>query len=102
MDNNILACEYGISQLESMIDSGYYIDLNQGMDARLVTDRVAQILSKLKWISYIRFSCDTIGQIEAIENTVNLLLSYGVKHIRFSYICLLQKILKTLHIVLNV
>ena len=79
MDNNILACEYGISQLESMIDSGYYIDLNQGMDARLVTDRVAQILSGLKWISYIRFSCDTIGQIEAIENTVNLLLSYGVK-----------------------
>ena len=79
MDNNILACEYGIAQLESMIDSGYYIDLNQGMDARLVTDRVAQILSKLKWISYIRFSCDTIGQIEAIENTVNILLAYGVK-----------------------
>ena len=35
MDNNILACEYGIAQLESLIGSGYAIDLNQGMDARL-------------------------------------------------------------------
>lgn len=36
MDNNILVCEYGVTELESMIDSGYAIDLNQGMDARLV------------------------------------------------------------------
>ena len=41
MDNNILASEYGVSQLESMIGSGYAIDLNQGMDARLVNDRIA-------------------------------------------------------------
>ena len=40
MDNNILSCEFGISQLESMIGSGYAIDLNQGMDARLVTELV--------------------------------------------------------------
>ena len=41
MDNNILACEYGITQLESLIGSGYAIDLNQGMDARLVDERIA-------------------------------------------------------------
>lgn len=79
MDNNILACEYGIQQLESLIDSGYTIDLNQGMDARLVNVRIAKILSQLKWIRYIRFSCDTIAQIQAIENTANLLMEFGVK-----------------------
>lgn len=79
MDNNILACEYGIRQLESLIDSGYQIDLNQGMDARLVTDKIAAILSKIKWIKYIRFSCDTTAQIKAIENAAELLLKYGVK-----------------------
>ena len=79
MDNNILACEYGINQLESLIDSGYAIDLNQGMDAQLVTDRIAEILSRLKWIRYIRFSCDTTGQIKAVENAVRLLEKYGVK-----------------------
>lgn len=82
MDNNILACEYGIQQLESLIDSGYSIDLNQGMDARLVTDRIAEILSRLKWIKYIRFSCDTTGQIKAVENAVRLLEMHGVKPYR--------------------
>lgn len=79
MDNNILACDYGIKQLESLIDSGYKIDLNQGMDARLVTDEIAQILSRLKWIRYLRFSCDSTPQIAAIHKTAELLGKYGIK-----------------------
>lgn len=82
MDNNILACEYGIHQLESLIDSGYSIDLNQGMDARLVNNRIAKIISRLKWIKYIRFSCDTISQIKAIKNVAELLTKHGVKPYR--------------------
>ena len=46
---------------------------NQGMDARLVTDRIAGILARLKWIRFIRFSCDQIPQIEAIERAAELL-----------------------------
>lgn len=79
MDNNILASEYGISQLESMIGSGYAIDLNQGMDARLVNDRIAGILARLTWIRFIRFSCDQIPQIEAIERAAELLGNHGKK-----------------------
>ena len=79
MDNNILASEYGILQLESLIGTGYEIDLNQGMDARLVTDRIAGILARLKWIRFIRFSCDQIPQIEAIERAAELLEGYGKK-----------------------
>lgn len=79
MDNNILACEYGIAQLRSLADSDYRIDLNQEMDARLVDDGIANILSKIKWISYIRFSCDTVSQIEPILNTAKLLEKYGIK-----------------------
>lgn len=87
MDNNILACEYGISQLESMIGSGYRIDLNQGMDARLVDDRIAGILSQLQWIRFIRFSCDQKAQIEPIKRTVDLLGKHGVKPYRiFVYV----------------
>ncbi|MCM1167645.1 MAG: radical SAM protein [Ruminococcus sp.] len=82
MDNNILACQHGINQLESLIDSGYRIDLNQGMDARLVTDDTAKILSRLKWIKYIRFSCDTTAQIGHILKTADLLGKYGVKPYR--------------------
>lgn len=82
MDNNILACEYGIQQLESLVESGYRIDLNQGMDARLVNERIARILSRLKWIRFIRFSCDQKSQIEPIKRTIELLGKYGVKPYR--------------------
>lgn len=91
LDNNILACEYGIGQLESLIGSGYSIDLNQGMDARLITRPVAQILARLKWIRFIRFSCDQIPQIEAIMKTAELLKEYGVKPYRLFIYLLVQK-----------
>lgn len=79
MDNNILACDYGIAQLESLIGSGYKIDLNQGMDARLVNEHIADILSRLDWIRFIRFSCDQISQIGAIERAATLMKQHGKK-----------------------
>lgn len=82
MDNNILACEYGIEQLAGMIDSGYKIDLNQGMDARLITPEVADILARLKWMRHIRFSCDQESQIEPILRACELLKERGVKPYR--------------------
>lgn len=82
MDNNILAIEYGIHQLESLIGSGYRIDLNQGMDARLVTEEVADILSRLSWIRHIRFSCDQKSQIEPIQRTIELLQAHGIRPYR--------------------
>ncbi|MGN0597404.1 MAG: radical SAM protein [Ruminiclostridium sp.] len=82
MDNNILSLDYGVEQLKSLIDSGYSIDFNQGLDARLVTDSIAAILANLKWIKFIRFSCDSIPQIEAVKNAAALLEKYGVKPYR--------------------
>lgn len=95
MDNNILSCDYGIQQLASLIGSGYAIDLNQGMDARLIDDRIAEILSKIKWIKYIRFSCDTTAQIPAIENTAKLLMKYGVKPYKLFIYLLVTKDLES-------
>lgn len=82
MDNNILACEHGIRQLSGLIGSGYRIDLNQGMDARLVTEEIAQILARLSWIRFIRFSCDQRSQIEPVRNTIELIGKYGVRPYR--------------------
>ncbi len=82
MDNNILASDLGIAELESLVGSGYAIDLNQGMDARLVDERIAKILAGLKWIKYVRFSCDQQAQIEPIVHTAELLAKCGVKSYR--------------------
>lgn len=91
MDNNILACEYGISQLADMIGSEYRIDLNQGMDARLVTPEIADILAELKWIRYLRFSCDQEKQVEPILRTCELLSRRGVRPYRVFVYMLVTK-----------
>ena len=94
MDNNILACEYGICQLESLIGSGYRVDLNQGMDARLVDDKIAEILSRITWIRFIRFSCDQKSQIMPVKKAIELLANNGVKPYRiFVYILVTADIL---------
>jgi hypothetical protein len=82
MDNNILACGYGIEQLEELSHTEYHIDLNQGMDARLVTDEIAKVLANVHWIKYLRCSCDTVAQVESILNTAEKLQKYGVKPYR--------------------
>lgn len=93
MDNNILASDYGIAQLASMVDSGYKIDLNQGMDARLVTPEIAEVLSRLKWIRFLRFACDTLSQLDAIDNVMQLLQANSVKPYRvFVYVLVTKDI----------
>ena len=82
MDNNILSCNYGISQLKSLIGSGYRIDLNQGMDARMVTEQVADIISRLTWIRFIRLSCDQKAQIVPVKRAIDLLIERGVRPYR--------------------
>jgi len=91
MDNNILASEHGISELESLIGSGYAIDMNQGMDARLFDERIAAVAARLKWIRYIRFSCDTLAQVSEINRTADLLARYGVKPYRLFIYLLVTK-----------
>lgn len=91
MDNNILASDFGISQLESLVGSGYSIDLNQGMDARLVDEHIADIIARLDWIRFIRFSCDTKSQLDPVMRAIELLQTKGVKPYRIFIYLLVTK-----------
>lgn len=91
MDNNILACDYGVDQLLEISRTNYKIDLNQGMDARLVTEDVAEILAKCKWQKYIRFSCDQTSQIEPVKRCVDMLSHNGVKPSKIFIYCIIRK-----------
>lgn len=78
MDNNILAAgEYAVEQLEKIIHYKYKVDFNQAMDARLVTHEYARLLAKIKWFPYIRFGCDTHGQIEHCERALAYMKEEG-------------------------
>ena len=76
MDNNILASDYGLGQIEKIIDRGYRVDFNQAMDARLVTAEIAKMLSRVKWLNQIRFGCDTPRQIEECERAMQMIDKY--------------------------
>ena len=71
MDNNILASDFGIVQLEKIVDKGYRIDLNQGNSARLVNDDVAYLFSRIRWLnSRVRFAADTLVQVDEVERAI--------------------------------
>ncbi len=93
MDNNILALDYGLEQLCKLVGSGYRIDLNQGMDARLVTPEIAELLTRLDWIRFLRFSCDEAARLEAVIRTCELLEERGIRPYRiFIYLLVTQDI----------
>lgn len=85
MDNNILASDYGIDQLIKIADKGYRVDFNQGLDSRLITDDIADILGRIKWIKYIRLACDQKSQIPYILKAHELLEKHGYTKGIFCY-----------------
>lgn len=75
-DNNIIACDYGIEQLEKVVEKKYRIDINQASDARLMTEDIAKIYAQIRWLSPIRFGCDTPAQISHCEKAMKMIDSY--------------------------
>lgn len=96
MDNNILASEHGIQQIEKLAKLGIKVDFNQGLDARLIDDQVAHLLSKLKWIRYIRLSCDTQSQLPIIQKAVTLLRWYNANPANIFVYCLVKDVQEAL------
>lgn len=90
MDNNVLASGYGLRQIEKIVRMGYRVDFNQGLDARLVTDDIARLLARVKWIKRIRFGCDTPQQIAECERATSLIDRYGYRGEYFFYCILLD------------
>lgn len=90
MDNNVLASDHGLQQIEKIVSMNIRIDFNQGLDARLVTNDIARLLAKVKWIKRIRFGCDTPSQIAECERATALIDKYGYKGEYFFYCILLN------------
>lgn len=90
MDNNVLASEYGIRQIEEIVRLGLWVDFNQALDARLVTPEIADLLARVKWIKRIRFGCDTPAQIDECERAMGLIDRAGYRGEYFLYCILLD------------
>jgi len=88
LDNNILACDEGINELYGISNTDTKIDINQGLDSRLIGKNEAKLLSKINWINgVIRTACDSDAQFYYVKKATELLLLNGVKPYRiFCYV----------------
>jgi hypothetical protein len=90
LDNNILACNEGINELSAISKTDTKIDINQGLDFRLVDEHIAELLAKIKWIRFIRTACDNDNIFNDVKKAVELLEKKGVKPYRIFCYCLVK------------
>ena len=92
IDNNVLACEHGLQQIEAMGGQRIWVDFNQGLDARLITPETAALLARLKWIKFVRLSCDTSEMLPVIERAAAYMKEAGIAKSRFWAYMLVQDV----------
>jgi len=92
LDNNVLASDYGLQQIEEMGREKVWVDFNQGLDARLITKETAELLARLRWIRFVRVSCDTAEMLPVIEQAVAYMKEAGIAKSRFWSYMLVQDV----------
>ena len=83
LDNNVLASDHGLEQIDRMGHEEVWVDFNQGLDARLITPEIAWMLAKLHWIRFVRLACDTSGMLPVIRQATAYLKGAGIAPCRF-------------------
>ena len=75
-DPNILACKEHMDLLQQLADSKAWVDMNQGLDARLLTEKNIEALNRVK-IKTVRFAWDLMEQSDAVLRGLTLYSEYG-------------------------
>jgi len=76
-DNNILACKNWRAIFDELIELGLKVDFNQGIDARLITDEVAEKLSHMKF-DLLRLAYDNSIYHLCLERAIRILDKHGI------------------------
>ena len=79
MDPNILACRDHMDLLNQLAVSGAWVDINQGLDARLLTRENIDVLKRIK-LKEVHFAWDLMKNSKRIIDGLNLWKRYGKKN----------------------
>jgi len=93
MDNNIVAHDFGLQQIENAIKENIRIDCNQGLDARIIAKdvEIQKLLARAKWCnSGIRLACDHKSQMEPVKKSIEAIRSFTKRKIDFFVYTLIQ------------
>ena len=74
-DPNILASKQWKELLQQLIDSKAYVDINQGLDIRLMTEEKAEMISKMK-VKELHFAWDRYQDKEVILPKLEMFKKY--------------------------
>lgn len=86
-DNNILASPYWEDIFNELKELNLEVDFNQGLDARLLSEKIALRLKKLK-IPLFRLAYDTNGVKNAVKSAIDKLKEVGIRGRRILVYCL--------------
>jgi hypothetical protein len=78
-DNNFLASPQWKKSINQLIDIGMKVDFNQGLDARLMDEEKASLISELKLSTTIRLAYDFKEEAYAAEKAVEYLNDAGIR-----------------------
>lgn len=78
MDANILACPQHMELLQQLIDSKEWVDINQGMDCRLLTKQNIEAINRLK-LREIHFAWDYMRESKAVLRGLELYASLATR-----------------------
>lgn len=92
LDNNVLASEHGLEQIERMGGKPVWVDFNQGLDARMITPKTATLLAGLRWKRFVRLACDTSAMLPVVERATAYLREAGVAPSRLWAYVLVQDV----------
>lgn len=77
-DNNLLASKKWESVFNQIRETGFPVDFNQGLDARLIDEKVAKQISELKIYRSVRIAYDTSEVGPYVKKAIELLKANGV------------------------
>ena len=86
MDNNVLASDHGIRQIDKMAGLDVKVDFNQGLEAGLIDKTIASKLARLKWRRCIRIACDNQAAKKPAGAAVKHLRGAGYRGEIFCYV----------------
>jgi len=77
-DNNFLASSGWENILNEIEELDLRVDFNQGLDARLISEKVAERISQIKIDRFVRLSYDYLSMRPYVRKAIDLLKSHGI------------------------
>ncbi len=77
--------------LRTLTQTPFKIDCNQGLDANFINEEVVKILARIKWLKYIRFSCDSVNKLPYFVQMAELFRKHGISLSRVFIYVLVRK-----------